>query len=303
MKKFIKKHWLILSAFLVIFLIIFKTSNDFLDKINNYQEEKKQMLIECEKTMQSSSDLNYIKYCKELNENKNLKIDFFTMLTDLIVFELRFLNYIAFIIVMIPTTIHLTKILKNKYILNSITRESYNSFLKKYFKVAYKYIWVLPLIGIAIIINCLLNTTLDASYAEIYGSSIYSVAVMKHPIQFMICYILNITIYTAIFINLTLLVVRKKHNLITSIILAIIIYIGIELFFEVGINSILCGLVFKNEIGYLFNLINPFTFSDKQLEIFTLMLFTISIFTFSSILVHFAYKDKEKFIISCEKNN
>lgn len=219
MKKFFKKNWIIISIFFILAIIIVKSGLDFKNNMALYETQKQQMIIECNKNMSASDNQNYIKHCTKLIENKDIKVDFFTMLTELIVFSIRSLNYLAFVILIVPTSINLSKILKSKHIINSITRESYKSFLKNFYKEAYSYVWILPLLGLTIIIVCLTNTTLNPLYAELYSSSIYSQAVMQHPIQFFICYLLNNLIYAILYINLSLIIIRKKHNFIIAIIL------------------------------------------------------------------------------------
>lgn len=91
------------------------------------------MISECQNNINSSTDEKYIKYCNQLLEKKQeLKIDFFSMLSDILVFKLRFLNATSFILLIVPTLINVCKILKNKYIYNFSTRGNYKEFIKMF---------------------------------------------------------------------------------------------------------------------------------------------------------------------------
>lgn len=303
MKKMLKSNLLVIIIALIIFIIIgticYKQLNDY----KKYDENRANIYAECKENIKSSNDPNYIKACEEYEKNKDIKIDFFSMLTDLLVFGLRFINYIAFTILTIPTMFNLSKFLKNKFIINTTTRESYKAFFKEYLKQAYKYLWLLPLIGALIIIICLANTTLDPTYATLYNSSIWSSSVMQHPIAFIIYYLINLLIYSFVFINIDLLIIRKHHNIISSVILAIIVYLGIELFMEIVINNILFNLVFKSSFGYIFNIVTLYNINDTQFDFFTLFVFIFILAIISFATVCLSYRNKEKFIIDCEKNN
>ena len=89
--------------------------------------------------------------------------------------------YIAFLIVIIPTMLKVCKILKYKHIINSNSRESYHSFLKKLLKVAYQYIWVLALLSFIMMIPIMMNTTMNPEYAISYNSSFWETNTMQHP--------------------------------------------------------------------------------------------------------------------------
>lgn len=78
-------------------------------------------------------------------------------------------------------------------------------------------------------------------------------------------------------------------------------YILIQLFFELVINNYFLISIFHSEIGYLFNIMNMFIFSD-QFGLLYLLLFSFVILVISFICLYFSYKDKEKLVISIEKN-
>lgn len=125
---------------------------------------------------------------------------------------------------------------------------------------------------------------------------------MENPILFIVGYILNITLYSFSFINISLIVARKHHNIIAAVIVSILSYIGIQLFLEVVVNALICQKLLHKSIGHLFNIMNLYTYSD-QFGILALLVFSILVFVVTCLGVIFSYKNKEKLIIDCEKNN
>lgn len=296
MKK-IKRHWLIMFVLILVIMSIINYSNRYVENMKRNNRKQQDFITNCQ-----NGTIENKEFCEKVMEDKEINNDFYAMMTDVLVFGIRFINPTAFILIVFPTLVNLCRILKRKYILHALTRQSYKEFLIDFLKTAYKYIWFLPLIAIIIISICIMNTSIHPSISLEYDTSMWYAETIKQPIFFILLYILNIIIYSFSFINLALMIVRKHHNLIIATILSILVYVGIELFFELMINNLLFGLVFKSELGYLFNIMNIFTFSD-QFGIPTLLLFSFFMLLLSSIGVYFSYRKKENLVIICEKNH
>lgn len=133
MKTFLKKHGFVLILFFILTWAIYNGSQIFVKQMDRNEKKTAQILADCKKNMSESEDLNYKKMCENLINNNLPDLDFFTMLTNLVVFELRYLNFIALFIVVLPS-MKVAKLLKSKYILHSATRESYRSFLITFLK-------------------------------------------------------------------------------------------------------------------------------------------------------------------------
>ena len=145
-------------------------------------------------------------------------------------------------------------------------------------------------------------TTFDPSYAIFYETCIWDSNIINYPFIFLLLYLINIILYSISFINISLIVARKQHNYIKAIILSYIVYVGIELFFELIVNELILKIVFKAQFGYLFNIMNLFTFNTDY-GVFNLLLFSFIFCVFTFIILILKYKNKEKLIIDCEKNN
>lgn len=303
MKEILKKNKLAIVMIIVISIIILFSVNSVLKDVEKSNAYRVQLIQQCEKNVENkSSDEGYTKMCKEVIENKNIKIDFYTIFSELLVWKIHYFNAIAFLIITIPTLFNICKILKNKHILNSLTRENYNSFIKKYLKTAYKYIWILPFIAIFAIFLIGINSTFSPEYSIKFSTVVWSKELISNPIIFIILYILNIIFYSFTFVNISLIIARKQHKYIPCVILSYIFYIGLELFLEIGLNMLVSNIIFKSDFGIIFNIMNLFMFNDV-FGVSTLLLFSFIVMLISFIFVYFMYKNKEKLIIDCEKNN
>ena len=140
----------------------------------------------------------------------------------------------------------------------------------------------------------MLYTYLTHEYANIFTMIILGLLIL-----FVFLYLINITIYSLSYINISLIVLRKQQNIIKAIILSVLVFVGIEVFLEIVVNGLIFGLIFKSEI---FNIMNLLIFNINY-GVSKLLIFTISFFLLTFILVLILYKNKEKLIIDCEKNN
>lgn len=307
--KYIKKQNIFIIVFIfIICAIVAVQSINAIKDINSSESRRQEIAEKCKLDLNSGNQENlsetYIDYCENVvYPSMDLKVDFYTALSEIIVYRVRFLNIFGFLIVIIPTLITICNILKNKYIINALTRESYIAFLKKFFKKAYRFIWILPLFAVIIFIICGFNTTFDTGYAIYNNSSIWTSSFINYPILFIVLYIFNLVMYSITYVNISLIVARKQHRYILTVILSLLLFLGIELFLEIVVNMLICNIILHEyNIGIVINIMNLFTFNDV-LGIGILLLFTILATIISTIIVLLLYKDKEKLVISCEKNN
>lgn len=303
MKKLLKNNRPFLIVMFALLIIIIASSVKSIHEFQQIEERREALIIKCENELDASENQNFVKSCTEnILPLKDVKVDFFTMFADIMVVRLGFLNPMAFLFIILPTILFLCKLLRSKHIINSSTRESYKKFIKKYLKKAYRYIWLFPLLAIIVIFICAKNSTFNPTFSIAHKSSIWSNEMLNNPPLFIFLYLFNITLYSFSFVNIALVVVRKHHKFIIALILSCLTYVGIELFLELVINLLICQLLLKIEIGYIFNIMNVFTFGDV-LGVPLLLGFSVLVFLISSLAVYYSYRDKEKLIIDCEKNS
>ncbi len=297
----VKRNWLVILIFILVMIPIYKYRLNFVEFLNNEKSNRAQVVEFCNS---GEIPVSAEDWCQDqLNYINSFKgYDFYVMLTQMVVFGVRFLNPFSFLLLVIPTLINVCKILKRKYIINATTRESYHSFLKDYLKKAYKYVWLLPLIALIIIGVCIATTTFDHSYSLNNPFDIrWDYAVIKNRYLFILGYTFNILLYSFFFINLGLIVARKYQNTVIAIIISFLSYVSIELFFEFILKKLIY-FFFNNDIGNIFNVMNMWTYSDSW-GLGPLFAVSIGMCLLSFIGVYLSYRDKEKLVIACEKNN
>ena len=296
MKTFLKNNILIILIIIVVSIIFITGGYKSLQEYKGYVNAEQQLIKECER-----EGTNQKEWCEEVIKNKDVELDFYTVFADALTWQVQYIGYVAFLIVVIPTMIKVCKKLKYKQIINSNSRESYHSFLKKLLKTAYQYIWVLALLSLIMMIPIMMNTSLNPEYAIINSHGMWQSNIIYHPVLFVISYLINVTLYSMIFVHIALLVARKQQKTIPCIIISYVLYLAIEIFLETVVKVIIFQRIFHSEFGMIFNIINVFGMNDLY-GVGPLLLVNLCMVLVSFGLVYLAYKDKEKFVIQCEKN-
>lgn len=296
MKRFLKNNILIIVIMVIVSILLLNGGYKSLQEYKGYVNADQQLIKECEK-----EGTNQKEWCEEILKNKDVELDFYTVFADALTWQVQYIGYFAFLIVVIPTMIKVCKKLKYKQIINSNSRESYHSFLKKLLKTAYQYIWVLALLSLIMMIPIMMNTSLNPEYAIINSHGMWQSNIIYHPVLFVISYLINVTLYSMIFIHIALLVARKQQKTIPCILFSYVLYLAIEIFLETVVKVIIFQRIFHSEFGMILNIINVFGMNDLY-GVGTLLLVNLCMVLISFALVYLAYKNKEKFVIQCEKN-
>ena len=296
MKRFLKNNILIIVIIVIVSIMLLNGGYKSLQEYKGYVNAEQQLIKECEK-----EGTNQKEWCEEILKNKDIELDFYTVFADALTWQVQYIGYVAFLIVVIPTMIKVCKKLKYKQIINSNSRESYHSFLKKLLKTAYQYIWVLALLSLIMMIPIMMNTSLNPEYAIIKSHGMWQSNIIYHPVLFVIAYLINVTLYSMIFVHIALLVARKQQKTIPCIIISYVLYLAIEIFLETVVKVIIFQRIFHSEFGMIFNIINVFGMNDLY-GVGTLLMVNLCMVLISFALVYLVYKNKEKFVIQCEKN-
>ena len=292
MKRFLKNNILIIVIIVIVSIMLLNGGYKSLQEYKGYVNAEQQLIEECER-----EGTNQKEWCEEILKNKDVKLDFYTVFADALTWQVQYIGYVAFLIVVIPTMIKVCKKLKYKQIINSNSRESNHSLLKKILKTAYQY----TLLSLIMMIPIMMNTSLNPEYAIINSHGMWQSNIIYHPVLFVISYLINVTLYSLIFIHIALLVARKQQKTIPCIIISYVLYLAIEIFLETVVKVIIFQRIFHSEFGMIFNIINVFGMNDLY-GVGTLLLLNLCMVLISFALVYLAYKNKEKFVIQCEKN-
>ncbi len=129
MKKFLKKNilaFIIFSVVIFIFLGACIKSNNYFNSNKIKTEERYNY---CQNIIKEDNDESTLEYCQEfisyIEDSKISNPDIYTGIYEVLIYNLRFLNPLYFLIIAIPTLYNICKILKNKFIFNYSTRNSY----------------------------------------------------------------------------------------------------------------------------------------------------------------------------------
>lgn len=301
MMKFLKKNLFILILFVLCSVFIIRSTSQYLNHLHAREESRIKMIEKCKNEMDQSLDTQFVAYCENVLKQEIHESDFYTMLTDIAVYDLRYLNIFAFLFLVLPSLLSICSYFRENSAKNMLLRESYGSYMKKIIKKYYRYVWFLPALAILLLGICAFNTSLDPSYGIINSTSLWNPTLMHQPFLFFVLYVLNIFFYSIFYLNIGLIALRKHHNFFVSILLSFLLFLGIELFLELVLSGIVFGTIFHSDFGIVFNIMNIFTFLDSYGYIVTVLLGFLWAFL-SSLVVYRIYRKKELFVIDCEKN-
>ncbi len=290
---------IIFSIFMIITFIIGIIKFNFW-KENSIKDTIKEVEVCKSYKNNYNSDLHK-KYCENLisSNDENLNLAYFDVMTYVEDFMPLSSNFILIFFVVISSTYYISKYLKNNILSNDLTRQSYKKIKTKLLICSWLPALVIPIISIfKLIVFYVMTKNFDYSASVIMWqeSSLSNVGL------FFISYILISLFDSLIYSNISLIVIRKKHNFILSSLLSYLVIIGVELFLEIVVNMLICTNIFHSEIGVVFNIINFGCFNDSY-GIFIPLVVSIVIFFITLIIVCLIYKNKEKVIIDCEIND
>lgn len=239
--------------------------------------------------------------CDFLRPQVGHKYSFFAM--QLEIFSAYYVpnGMIILLLIILPAGYYITKYLKNRIILNENNRMQYKRSLKNVLKNAYSAAFIMPIVmSVLFLIGALYTQSFTVLDFE-WGSVLWSESTINNPMIFIVSYLFNYLLISLTYVNCVLIVARKYHSYIITTILSFLLVLGIELFLEIVVSSIICFHFLHTEIGIVFNILNPMAFNDA-FGILPLLSFSLIMCVLSFILVYFSYKNKEKLIIDCEKN-
>lgn len=298
MKQFIKNNLMSIILFLILLSIGLYSTFKYINWYNNYEKIVIRNIQECKNSNIEEQIIN----CEDIIElsNEKMQSDYFYM-TNEIMRDYSKITYILFLFISLPILYEICKIFKNKQLLYELTRENYSKFKNKIIRNSYIKSMILPLsvliIQIIILIYCNGFTT------NVYFKDGIMIDNIINPYLYFVTIIIRLIIISIIYTNIALIVARKKHDFYIATILSYLLFIGIEFILEFLIGVILFDNLFKmNSMELYINIINVFNLNlGKGYMLLYLPLIVVLII--SSIILYFEYRNKEKLILDCEKNN
>lgn len=302
MFKFLKRNLFVIVFIIVVFGYVFNGISKSVNEFQQIDKKKENIALKCETDLSDENNSysdNYIKYCENILSYKDDKFSFYNYLSDMAIEKCGLVvGYLGLLVVLVPALYYVCRLLKNGYIVNYLTRKNYLSFLKCLFGKAYRFVWILPLI--AIIMICV-----SLKYGVIQNNTntltLWMSDITNNIYLFIILYLINIFMYSCMFINLGLIVARYQNNYFLSLVLSYVIFFGLELFLELFSASGVCNVFFKDYCGgSFFNIMDAFTFNDAY-GVSSVMLFSFVMLVISFVGVFLAYMNQEKLVIKSER--
>lgn len=302
MFKFLKRNLFVIVFIIVVFGYVFNGISKSVNEFQQIDKRKENIALKCETDLSDDNNSysdNYIKYCENILSYKDDKFSFYNYLSDMAIEKCGLVvGYLGLLVVLVPALYYVCRLLKNGYIVNYLTRKNYLSFLKCLFGKAYRFVWILPLI--AIIMICV-----SLKYGVIQNNTntltLWMSDITNNIYLFIILYLINVFMYSCMFINLSLIVARYQNNYFLSLVLSYVIFFGLELFLELFSASGVCNVFFKDYCGgSFFNIMDAFTFNDAY-GVSSLMLFSFVMLVISFVGVFLAYRNQEKLVIKSER--
>lgn len=305
--KFKDKAFLpMLILFILIgFVISITGCIEYKDNQKSLIDYHNQLIEDCNKTKDEDKSEEDLKLCNNLRSSDLSQYD--TNSADAyegFIFEkLRtYLNeFIIIAIVVIGSSYYITKYLRNRIIINDMIRENYKIIIKKLFMSTWKYALLIPIMlcitfMIIFIFFKQFQVSSDITAFYRFEETIFE----NNLILYFIVILVQSFLLSLIYTNINLIVSRKEHNYILSVIKTYLLIVGIEIFFEAVITNLLYK--FNSGFGHNLNIINIYSYSpssDGMIHMFVLL----GILAVSFIPLFLSYKNKEKLIIDCEKND
>lgn len=216
---------------------------------------------------------------------------------------LYFFIPLAPLFVMIPTIYNFNKELSSGNIRNSLSRIPYKTYIKKYYHSAFKmaFIFTYTCILLFICAGIMIGGFYVKGDLALYGSfSSPDLEWSNNPYLYIILYLMINYMHGVFCANIGLFYCKKNKNFLVCLILSYLTYIGLEIFSEIFIGSLLLTKIFGiHNISFNFNF-----FSAWQLyNVNELLVFGIAVFLLitSSFLVRWQYRNKEGVLIEVEK--
>lgn len=254
-----------------------------------------------------------IDYCKENNEEwckEYINTEYKTpdtlseYLYLLCYSSLSYLEILAPLLVIIPTSYTFIQFSKKGYIKNMLTRMKYKKFISKLCSSLLKIFLILPIILFTLFIGCALITNFNFDYISELNNpsnllSIVDYSYFEFPIS-ILKYIFIIILNTIFYINITLIVSNKCKNVWLSITTSYLVYIFLALISEIFIGSLIFSILLKlPQYSGIFNLFGFWIPIDTP-NINLVLIYYLILSILSIFVSYIIFKNKELVVISNE---
>ncbi len=186
---------------------------------------------------------------------------------------------------------------------NYLLKINYKKYLKNTYKLALKVSLITPIALFIIFFISSILTGFNFDYSNIdVRLSVYNEWKYDHFILYgcMICVIQYFI--SLLYSNLALYCCKKNKNMLVAIIMAFIMFLVVNIAIYVLLYSIILGNIFHlSGMSDYFNIAGYWFFDDISNHVLLIVLISFILQAISFIVLFLSYKDKEKVILSYEK--
>lgn len=244
-------------------------------------------------------------WCKEILNSEFKNSDTITEYLYLLCYSsLSYLEILAPLLIIIPTSHIFIQFSKRGYIKNMLTRMKYKKFISKLCLNLSKNLLIFPIILFTLFIGCAIITNFNFNYIGELNNpsnllSIVDSSYFQFPIS-VLKYMLIIILNTILYINITLMVTNRCKNVWLSIATSYLVFIFLALISEIFIGSLICSILLKlPQYSGIFNLFGFWIPIDTPNINFALM-YSLILSILSSLFSYVIFKNKELVVISNE---
>lgn len=295
---FLKNNFLLVFSFLILFSLFVVSTYNYQKEMEATERLSEKVKKECKSEEVVDEERN--EFCKSVMEKDYSEKSFYYAFQEIEYFTFNRVSFLLFILIVTPSIFFTSRYMKNKMIINEATRCGYKHSLVNYFKKAYRPVFIVPLL-ILLSFGTAYLLTGNFNVGTKYINSIpWTADFVSNPWVFITLFILNAIVLSFLYINVSLIVVRKNHNFFLTLILSFLLLYGYDIFLEIFIGGILFTVIFHSDFAVYFNVLNVANFNDTLGLIAPFVVPGISLIL-SFIILFFKYRNKEKLIIDCEK--
>ena len=267
---------------------------------------------ECEKYIKVGSETQkeiYEKYkdkfivdenCKDLVIEGEKPNSIYSIYQGFLSSEKFIIPFFMPLLVLIPFMYALSKEYNGKIVKQFCLRSKYSNYIKHIYKKAYKNIYIIPLFIVITLIICFLISkgNLNPVVDENLNFLLPNISLLKPNLLSLFFFLLVITLNAGIYINIGLFILNHNKKFIISLIESVIC-----IFLVWALSEIIIGLMFNNLLNINsgnFNILNIYDWAGVTNK-YIYLSYNFILFVITGLISYLSYKNKEKFIIMCEK--
>ncbi len=291
MKLFLKKYKFYLIPYIILSLILTITFINHNNWYNKHIESINEIINECKS---ENISIERKEYCENIIKNANTNKDYYYTVSEL-ESGLNKVYPFIFIFISFPVLYYVCNMFKSRVVNYELTRQNYKTFRKKLLMNSYKSSLLMIIIYLAIVITSYIYCNGFIASTEYIPNNV------SNPYTFILINLFKILVLSLTYVNISLIVARQNHKLYISLILSLLLFYGIELLSGYFIGTLLLDKIFNLNISSNISIYNLFV-SDLTNPLVHII-YPLFMFIVTTFIMNYMYKNKEKLVIDCDKNN